>query len=49
MAITTPKLPGMPPPEAPFINRDTGTVDRVWYDYLKSLDVLVRILLSKVT
>ena len=39
----------MPPPEAPLINRETGTVDRVWYDYLKSLDVLVRILLTKVT
>lgn len=49
MAITTPKLPAIPPPEAPIINRETGTVDRVWYDYLKSLDVLVRILLSKVT
>jgi hypothetical protein len=49
MAILTPKLQGMPPPEVPIINRENGTVERVWYDYLKSLDVLVRILLSKVT
>ena len=49
MAIVSPKLPGMPPPEAPLINRETGTMERVWYDYFKSLDVLMRVLLSKVT
>ena len=49
MAILTPKLPGMPPPEVPLISRETGNMERVWYDYFKSLDVLMRVLLSKVT
>jgi hypothetical protein len=45
--ITTPTLPGLPPPEIPLINRESGRMDRVWYDYFKSLDVLMRLVLSR--
>ena len=45
--ITTPKLPGLPAPDAPLVDPVTGRLQAVWFDYFKSLDVLMRLVLSR--
>ena len=48
MAITSPALPPIPPPQVPIVDA-SGRVTVEWYNYLKGVETLLRIVLTKVT
>lgn len=47
MATTSRTLPPMPPPNIKIVEPD-GSINRYWYDWLKAVEQIVRILRTEV-
>lgn len=47
MTSASPKLPPLPGPDVPMVNKD-GLVDPTWYQWLKTLEAIVKRLREEV-
>lgn len=48
MATVSPLIPPMPPPQIPLLDPQTGLMEKVWYEYFRALDQIMRVVRTEV-
>jgi len=48
MATASPLVPPMPPPQVPVIDPLTGLMSKVWFEYFRALDQIMRVVRTEV-
>lgn len=48
MATASPVIPPMPPPQVPLLDPASGLMSKVWYEYFRALDQIMRVVRTEV-
>jgi len=48
MVTASPIIPAFPPANAPVIDPATGLMSKIWYEYFRALDQIVRVVRTEV-